>query len=32
MREYEEILKFVQNSRDSGLQLTAGKPPDDAHE
>ena len=32
MRECEEILKFVQSSRDSRLELEAGKPPNDAHE
>ena len=26
------MLKFVQSSRDSRLELIAGKPPDDAHE
>ena len=31
MREYEEMLKIVQSSRDSQLGLTASKPPDDAH-
>ena len=29
MRECEEMLKFVQSSRDSWLGLAAGKPPDD---
>ena len=32
MKECEEMLKFVQSSRDSLLELVAGKPPDDAHE
>ena len=32
MRECEEMFKFVQSSRDSQLELTAGKSPDDAHE
>ena len=32
MRECEEMLKFVQSSRDSRLELAAGRPPDDAHE
>ena len=32
MRECEEMLKFVQSSRDLQLELVAGKPPDDAHE
>ena len=32
MRECEEMLKFVQSSRDSQLGLMAGKPPDDAQE
>ena len=31
MRECEEMLKFVQSSRDSQLGLAGGKPPDDAH-
>ena len=32
MRESEEMLKFVQSSRDSQLELTTSKSPDDAHE
>ena len=32
MRECEEMLKFVQSSMDSRLELEAGKPLDDAHE
>ena len=32
MRECEEMLKFVQSSRDSELGLAASKLPDDAHE
>ena len=32
MRECEEMLKFVQSSRDLRLELVAGKSPDDAHE
>ena len=32
MRECEEMLKFVQSSRDLQLGLATGKPPDDAHE
>ena len=32
MRESEEMLKFVQSSRDSRLELMGGKLPDDAHE
>ena len=31
MRECEEMLKFVQSSKDSRLELTPSKPPDDAH-
>ena len=32
MRECEDMLKFMQSSRDSGLELAASKPSDDAHE
>ena len=32
MRECEEMLKFVQSSRNLQLGLAAGKPPNDAHE